>query len=138
MPLVYDPHSGGIKIPERTKIKTRERILAYAEQHYHGKYLRLDIRFRNQFCYIDAYIEPTLADDFPPPGWHETREEALERMRSHPMRLCRLRHFAEGRWSVAYYSYSKMAYRASVLDNGTFEGTPEEGFEVGAMYLQDT
>ena len=54
------------------------------------------------------------------------------------MRLCRLRHFTEERWSVAYYSYSKMAYRASVFDNGTFEGTPEEGFEVGAMYLHDT
>jgi hypothetical protein len=31
-----------------------------------------------------------------------------------------------------------MAYRASVFDNGTFEGTPEEGFEAGAMYLKDT
>lgn len=137
MPWVYDPHRGGIKIPERTKTRTRQRILAYAEQQYHGTYLRLDIRFRKQFCYIDAYIEPVLADDFPPPGWHETREEALERMRSHPMHLCRLRHFSEDRWSVAYYSYSKMAYRPSIFEYGTFEGTPEEGCEVGAMYVQD-
>ena len=137
MPMMHDPHSGGVKISEKVKTRTRQRILAYAEKHYHGKYIRLDIRFRNQFCYIDAYIEPTLADDFPPPGWHETREEALERMRKKRMHLCRLRHFSKDRWSVAYYSYGKMAYRPSVFDNGTFEGTPEEGFEVGAMYLQD-
>ncbi|MDM8517766.1 hypothetical protein QUF76_16340 [Desulfobacterales bacterium HSG16] len=137
MPWVYDPHSGGLKIPERTKTKTRERILAYAEKHYHGKYIRIDVRFRSPFCYIDAYIEPVLADDFPPPGSDETREEMLERKRNIPMHLCRLRHFSEDRWSVAYYSYSRMAYRKSFFENGEFEGTPEEGFEVGAVYLGD-
>ncbi|NET36872.1 MAG: hypothetical protein F6K19_33405 [Cyanothece sp. SIO1E1] len=32
-PWVYDPHSGGVKIPERVQISTGQRILAYAEKH---------------------------------------------------------------------------------------------------------
>ena len=56
-PWVYDPHSGGVKIPERVKARTKQRILAYAEKHYAGKYIRIDVRFRNYFCYIDAYTE---------------------------------------------------------------------------------
>ena len=67
MRWVYDPHRGGVKIPERTKEQTRQRILAYAEEHYHGRYVRIEVRFRNQFCDIDAYTEPFLAEDFPPP-----------------------------------------------------------------------
>jgi hypothetical protein len=93
MPWVYDPHSGGVKIPERTKERTRQRILAYAEEHYRGKYVRIDVRFRRQFCYIDAYTEPSLSEDFPPPGWHETglpRERKLRTIGdSHSVRLAR-------------------------------------------------
>ena len=138
MQWVYDPHRGGVKIPERTKDRTRQRILAYAEEHYHGKYVRIKVRFRKQFCDIDAYTEPFLAEDFPPAGWHETREEALERMRKHPLQLCRLRHFSKDRWSVAYYSYSHEHYDETFFETGEDIGTPEEGFEVGAMYLHDT
>lgn len=39
--------------------KIVEEALAYARQP------RLDIRFRGQFCYIDAYTEPEL----PGPNW---------------------------------------------------------------------
>jgi hypothetical protein len=38
--------SGGVKIPEAVKTATRDRILKYAEQHYAGKYIRIDVRFR--------------------------------------------------------------------------------------------
>lgn len=51
---VYDPHSGGVKIPKSVQERTRQRILAYAEAHYAGTYLRIDVRFRGPFCYIDA------------------------------------------------------------------------------------
>ncbi len=81
---VYDPHSGGVKIPERTKQRTKQRIVAYAEQPDAGTYIRLDIRFRKQFCSIDAYREPHVADDFPPPDFPESREEYLERVRNNP------------------------------------------------------
>src|SRR5260370_20710460 len=58
MPWVYNPHTGGVKIPPAVKKRTEQRIRAYAEQHYAGKYIRLDVRFRGALCYIDACIEP--------------------------------------------------------------------------------
>ena len=61
MPWVYDPHSGGKKFPERAKIELKNRIIKYAEK-YSEKFTRLDIRFRNQFCYVDAYTEPDKPD----------------------------------------------------------------------------
>jgi len=67
MPWGDDPHRGGVKIPERTKERTRQRILAYAEKPYHGKYVRIAVRFRMQFCDIDASTEPFLTEDFSPP-----------------------------------------------------------------------
>ena len=137
MPWVYDPHSGGVKIPKYVQEETKRRILAHAEKHYAGKYIRLDIRFRNQFCYIDAYQEPHVADDFPPPGFPETREEHIERLRNTPTHLCRLRYFRKDVWSVAFYSYGKEKYVPAMFHSGSFEGTAEEGFDVGSVYLED-
>jgi len=87
---VYDPHSGGNKIPPTVRERTRARILVHAEATCAGLYNRIEVRFRGQFCYIDAYIEPQLPEQWPP-GMSETREEALERMRSFATQLCRLR-----------------------------------------------
>jgi hypothetical protein len=137
-PWVYDPHSGGVKIPERVQQRTRQRILVYAEQHYAGKYTRLDVRFRGQFCYIDVYTEPHVPPDFPPPNWPESREEHLERLRNTPTHLCRLRYFGdEDRWSMAFYTYSHETYEPCFFDTGSDHGTPEEAFETAAVYLQD-
>ncbi len=137
-PWVRDPNSGGVKIPEKVRERVKQRILKYAETHYSGKYIRLDIRFRSQFCYIDAYKEPNLAPGFPPPDFPESREECLERMRNNPIHLCRLRYFGdEEGWGFAFYTYSNEKYELSVFNNGTFYGTPEEAFESSAMYLQD-
>lgn len=55
---VYSPHSGGVRIPPAVQQRTEQRIRAYAERHYSGKFTRLDIRFRGAFCYIDAFTEP--------------------------------------------------------------------------------
>lgn len=55
MPWIFDPHSGGVKIPKKTKEITEKRILTHTQKHYAGKFTRLDIRFRNQFCYIDEF-----------------------------------------------------------------------------------
>ena len=46
------PHSGGIKIPQAVKDRTRNRILAYTEKHYSGDYSRIDVRFRGQFMRV--------------------------------------------------------------------------------------
>ena len=135
---VRDPHAGGVKIPERVQECIKQRIITYAEMHYAGRYTRLDLRFRGQFCYIDAYTEPSVAADFPPPGFPESRTEYIERVRNVPIHLCRLRYFGdEDAWSFAFYTYSHEKYEPCVLDNGTFYGTPEEAFESAAVYLQD-
>ena len=135
---VFDPDSGGVKVPEAVKRRTEERIRRYAEAHYSGRYTQLDVRFRGQFCYIDAYKEPEpLGPDWPPPGWPESREEYLERLRSTPVHLCRLRYFSdEEKWGFAFYTYSNERYELSVFPTGEFFGPPEEAFRVSAdVYL---
>ncbi len=137
-PWVRDPDSGGVKIPKLVQARIKQRILKYAEAHYSGKYTRLDIRFRSQFCYIDAYKEPYIAPDFPPANFPESREEYIERLRNTPIHLCRLRYFGdEEGWSFAFYTYSNEKYELCVFNNGSFYGTPEEAFESSALYLQD-
>ena len=103
---VYDPDYGGKKIPAIVQADVIRRINQVAQEHYKGRYTRLDIHFRGQFCYIDAYIEPHFADDWPPSGWEETREEAIERMRNTYTHLCRLRYFGNDEWGFAFFTYS--------------------------------
>lgn len=109
---VFDPDSGGVRIPEAVRQRTEQRLRRYAEELFSGRYTRLDIRFRGQFCYIDAYTEPEPpGPNWPPSDWPETREEYLERLRNTPTQL-------------------------SVFPSGEFLGTPEEAFEVAAgVYL---
>src|SRR6266542_2033994 len=110
---VFDPHSGGAKIPESLKEQTKRRILAHAKKHYTGQYHRLDIRFRGPLCYIDAYIEP-------PASGKSTPEV--------PTHLCRLRYKGQERWTVAFFTYSHERYEPSFFASGEPIGTPEDGF----------
>jgi hypothetical protein len=135
---VYDPHVGGVKIPPVVRQRTAERIEKHAREKYAGKFAKLDIRFRGALCYIDALTEPDEPTKAELRSWGETREEHLERLRNVPLHLCRIRYFGdENAWSLAFYTYSHNRYEPSVFDNGTFHGTPEEAFDVGAVYLQD-
>jgi hypothetical protein len=136
MPWVFDPDAGGVKIPKPVQERTRQRILAHAAKQYAGKYTRLDVRFRGQFCYIDAYQEPDAPRDWPPPGWHESRAEFIERMRNTPVHLVRLRYFGDDRWGVAFYTYSHEKYELTMYPSGEWFGTPEDAFDIGAVYLQ--
>jgi hypothetical protein len=136
---VFAPDSGGKRISEPVKLRTEQRIRRYAEEHFIGRYSRLDIRFRGQFCYIDAYTEPEPPGlDWPPPDWPESREEMIERLRNTPTHLCRLRYFGdEERWGFAFYTYSGERYELSVFPSGEFLGPPEEAFRVSAeAYLR--
>ena len=111
----YNPHAGGVTIPPAVRLRTERRIRAYGDAHYKGRFTRLDIRFRGALCYIDAYVEP-----------HSDV----------PLHLCRLRYFRdEEAWSMAFYTYSHEKYEPCMFGNGTWHGTPEEAFEIGAMYL---
>lgn len=137
-PWVYDPHSGGMKIPARVKEPIKQRILTYAAKHYAGKYNRIDVHFRGKFCYIDAYLEPEVpAENFNEEFYGCTREERIEFLRTVPTHLCRLRYSGDTeQWAMAFYTYSNNKYEPCVFNNGTFKGTPEEAFESSAMYLQ--
>ena len=112
---VYNPHTGGKKIPEAVQIRIRERILRYAGKNYKGKYDRIDVRFRGALCYIDAYVES----------------------QAQPTHLCRIRYNCdENRWSLAFYTYSHEKYEPSLFMSGEDHGTPEEAFDIGSLYLQ--
>ncbi|MBK7994092.1 MAG: hypothetical protein IPK14_11915 [Blastocatellia bacterium] len=137
-PWVKDPNAGGKKVPESVQNKVKKRILTYAEKHHVGTYTKLDIRFRGQFCYIDAYKEPYVSDDFPPPGYPESRETFIERLRNTPIHLCRLRYFGdEEGWGFAFFTYSNEKYELSVFPDGSFYGSPEDAFAASAVYLYD-
>jgi len=133
----FVPDRGGVRVPEIVQQRTEQRLRRYAEEHYAGRYTRLEIRFRGQFCYIDAYTEPKpLSPNWPPPDWPETREEYLERLRETPIHLCRLRYFGdEEHWGFAFFTYSNERYELSIFPSGEFFGPPEEAFRAAAMYL---
>ena len=133
---VFDPDSGGKKIPESKKQEVTQRIEKFAAENYAEKYTRLDIRVRGQFCYIDAYTEPNLGEGWPPDDWPETREETIERLRSTPVHLCRLRYFGGDKWGFAFYTYSNEKYELSMFPDGSFFGKPEDAFAASAMYLE--
>jgi hypothetical protein len=135
---VFAPDSGGKKIPEAVKQRTEQRLRRYAEEHFTGRYISLDIRFKGQFCYIDAYTEPEPpGPNWPPPDWSESREQMMERLRNTPTHLCRLRYFGnEERWGFAFYTYSHEKYELSIFPSGDFFGPPEEAFQISAgLYL---
>jgi hypothetical protein len=135
---VYDPQSGGVKIPQKIQPRIHQCILAHAEKHYAGKYNRIDVRFRGQFCYIDAYKEPYVSGNYNPKLYGESRQEHIKRLRNIPMHLCRLRFFGdEDRWSMAFYTYSHETYEPCVFGNGSWHGTPEEAFDTSSVYLND-
>ena len=134
----FSPDSGGEKIPESVKFDVKERIERVAEKKFKGKFSHLDIRFRGQFCYIDAFCEPEVTTNWPPKNWSETREEYIERLRNIPTHLCRLRYFGQDRWGFAFYKYSDNKYELAVYPDGDFFGKPEDAFFVSAsIYLQD-
>jgi hypothetical protein len=130
----FTPDRGGTPIPEPVRRHTTERIRRHAERHFAGRYTKLDIRFHGQFCYIDAFTDPAPPpDDWPPADWPETRAEYLQRLRSTPTKLCRLRYFGgEDRWGFAFYTYSNDRYELSVFPSGEFLGPPEDAFQVSA------
>lgn len=133
MPWVRNPDAGGVKINDAVQYRTKKRILTHAEQFFRDKYNRLEIRFRGQFCYVDAIIEPTVPQDWPPPDWRESREAYIARLRNTPTHLFRLRYFGdENGWAFAFYAYSSEGYELSVLPTGDFFGTPEEAFDAAA------
>ena len=131
----FDPHTGGNRIPSSVRVDTTQRLERYATTHFAGRYIRLSIRFHGAHCYIDALVEPDKPSKALLRVTGETEKQFIDRMRLTPLHLCRLRYFAVDRWSIAFYTYSNERYEPCMFHNDTFFGTPEEGLEVGGVYL---
>ena len=131
-----NPHSGGVKIPEQTKLEVQRRLHSRFAQLGHDQLARLDVRFRGALCYIDAFREPDaeLLKYWASRG--ENVQDAIARYREQPTHLGRLRHFALDRWSFAFYTYSNERYEPTTFDGNWF-GTPEQGLEIGCLYLKN-
>jgi hypothetical protein len=136
---VIDPHSGGSKIPEAVQRETTQRLLASAEKRFKRHYARLDIRYKGQFCYVDAYQEPDPSQK-PYLRSGETVAQARDRLRNTPIHLCRLRycgpHRGPGCWSLGFYTYSHEKYEPCAFRSGEMYGTVEEGLDVADVYLE--
>lgn len=129
---VFDPTRGGQAIPEAIRERTRKRILARAVKLPGKSFTRVEVSFRGRFCYIDAFQEPAPPRRDLLAALGETKAQYLERLRSIPIHLCRLRYFSDERWSLAIYTYSHERYETSVFPDGEFLGTPEQAFELCA------
>jgi hypothetical protein len=112
---VFTSNRGGQNIPPQLRHQTRQRILERATKIIPEKASQLRVRFKGPFCYIDAQ-QPDSPD---------------------AMHLCRLRYIGSlSGWSLAFYTYSNEKYESCVFRSGSFFGTPEEGLEIGAVYLR--
>jgi hypothetical protein len=61
---VFSPNSGGKKIPDLVRISVEKRINDVAEQQLKGKLVRSELSFKGQFCYIDAFMEPDVDENW--------------------------------------------------------------------------
>ena len=113
MPWVYDPHSGGTKIPPKIHEKICKQVESFACTHSWYPKIQLRPRFKNQFCYIET-IEKDDERFFP---------------------LCRLRHFNFHGWSMALFTYSNERYEPCPFPRGKWEGTIEEALAVCEPFI---
>lgn len=113
MPWVYDPHSGGVKIPPENYWDINKEIDDYARTRPWYSKVKLKIRFKSQFCYID------------------TQADSDER----PFQLCRLRNLNRG-WSFALYTYSHERYEPCIFSNGEWTGSIHDILEICEPFIE--
>ena len=113
MPWVYDPHSGGNKIPVRQHEALRARAHAFERTRKWYPKCQLSLRFNGHFCYIDV----------------------VENGEKNPSPLARLRYFREDGLSMAFYTWSNERYEPCILSNGKWDGTIEEAIETCEPFL---
>lgn len=110
---VYAPHLGGKKIPKDEHEKIRIQAECFAITRPWRSTHTLQLRFKNQFCYI----------------------EALDKKKKIVFPLCRLRYFDKNKWSLGFFTYSNEKYEHCVFSNGKETGTLEEAIEICEGYL---
>ena len=107
-----NPQNGGAKISPNIQKMMIERAGIYASTCAWCQKFQLKIRFRSQFCYLDA---------------SEGGKEAFP--------IGRLRYFGPDRWTLAFYTYSNERYEPCFFKNGQWYGTIEQAIEVCSVYL---
>ena len=112
-PWVYDPQSGGNKIPSTLHEQICKQADTFARTRPWYPQIKLKLRFKRQFCYIDTIQK----DD----------------VRAFP--LCRLRYFKSDSWSLALFTYSNERYEACVFSDGKWEGTLEAALELCEPFI---
>jgi hypothetical protein len=110
----FAPQTGGVKIsPDKSKAITAQ-VEAYEKKQEWYPHFKLKIRFKGQFCYLDALKEG-----------------------GEPFPIGRLRYFDQGGWSLAFYTYSSETYKPCVFSDGKWIGKLEDAIDICALYLQD-
>jgi len=121
--------SSGGKIPERVQAALRQRLERHAAAQYAGRCREVLVRFRGLYAYVDAF--PVKEDHRPGASAGE-----IQRIKTTPIHLCRLGYLGNPeRWTFAFYKYSTEGYEPSITIAGSFEATPEEAFDTGAVYF---
>jgi len=108
----FDPQGGGVRIPPNIQSIISAQANAYAEKQAWPPKFKLKIRYKNQFCYLDASEEGGA-----------------------PLPIGRLRYFGENKWSLAFYTYSNERYEPCLFKNGEWFGTIEQAIDICSMYL---
>ena len=107
----FDPQAGGTKISPDKYSAIVAQADAYEKKQAWYPMFKLKIRFRSQFCYLDAF------------------EEGKE-----PFPIGRLRFTNQG-WSLSFYAYSSESYKPCVFSDGRWLGTLEDAIDICSVYL---
>lgn len=110
---VYDPQSGGNKIPLKNHWQICHQAESFASARPWFSEYELKLRFRNQFCYLDA----------------------LKKGEDKAFPLCRLRYFSDNNWSLAFFTYSNDSYQPCIFSSGKWKGTLEDAIIECEVYL---
>jgi hypothetical protein len=132
---MFSPQAGGRKMTPAAQEAVRKRILAYAEKTIREDTAESRSNSRVPSVTWTPFRSRRQGKNIPRRRG-ETREEFINRLRNTPTHFCRLRHFDIDRWSVVFYTYSHERYEPCLFPYGQWFGTPEQAFDIGAVYLQ--
>jgi len=106
------PNAGGTKIPPEQYPSIIRKANAYMVTRPRKSLVKLQLRFKNQFCYVDSLEKDGTISP-----------------------LGRLRYFRDDKWAAAFYTYSNDRYELCCLPNGKWFGSFEEALSICETYL---
>ncbi len=140
MPCIYNPHVGGKKIPAQVRLRTDQRIQAYAQRNYAGRFTRIEVRFGAFLVLRLALLEleePRRGDVAPQNVPRDTRTVPCSAARTSAV-LSDCGFFGgQHRWTDAFI-HERAGSAPCMFDTGADHGTPEEALDVASVYLPET